>query len=114
MSQELIDRARRDKAAKRGGGWTRRPLDVVTGELGSLDRLDEEQREAATIVMETWQEMDKTHPDEASIAFCRLVLGLSNEATAILVERPPKQTENHWYYARARIRTALEEAITSD
>ena len=110
MSQELIDRARREKAAKRGGGWTKRPLDVVTGELGSLDTLDAEQREAATIVMEAWQEMDKTYPEEAAVAFCRLVLGLGNDSTAVLLERTPQQTKSDWYFARARLRAAVSNA----
>ena len=108
MSQELIDRARRERAAKRGGGWTRRPLDVVTGELGSLDRLDAEQREAAGLLMEAWQTLDQTFPEEATVAFCRLVLGLGNDATATLLERTPKQAENQWYFARAQLRTALD------
>ena len=114
MSQELIDRARREKAAKRGGGWTRRPLDVVTGELGSIDRLDSEQREAAAHLMEAWQELDRTFPEEATVAFCRLVLGLGNDATATLLEVTPKQAENQWYLGRARLRTALTHACSPD
>ena len=108
MSQELIDRARRERAAKRGGGWTRRPLDVVTGELGSLDRLDAGQREAAGLLMEAWQTLEKVYPQEATVAFCRLVLGLGNTATASLLECTPKQAENQWYFARAQLRTALD------
>ena len=114
MSQELIDRARRDKAAKRGGGWRRRPLDVVTGELGSLDRLGSEQREAAALLMEAWQALDDTFPEEATVAFCRLVLGLGNDATATLLEVTPKKAENQWYLGRARLRTALTRACAPE
>ena len=99
MSQELIDRARREQTAKRGGGWTRRPLKVVTGELGALDRLDAEQREAAKVVMEAWEALEATFPEEATVAFCRLVLGLGNDLTAELLERTPKEAEHQWYFA---------------
>ena len=114
MSQELINRARRERSAKRGGNWTRRPLKVVTGELGSLDRLDTEQREAATVVMEAWQALDATFPEEATVAFCRLVLGLGNDLTAELLERTPKEAEHQWYFARAQLRTALTRAATPE
>ena len=111
MSQTLIDRARGEKAAKRGGGWTKRPLDVVTGELGSIDRLDTEQREAAGLLMEAWQALEVDFPEEATVAFCRLVLGLGNAETAKLLECPPKQAENRWYFVRAKLRSSLNKAM---
>ena len=33
-----------------------------------------EQREAAGLLMEAWQTLDQTFPEEATVAFCRLVL----------------------------------------
>ena len=110
MARELIDRARARDAAKRGGGWTKRPLDVVAGELSSIDRLDAEQKEATVLLMESWQGLNEVFPDEATVAFCRLVLGLTNDETARTLDRPPKTAENQWYFARAKLRDALEEA----
>ena len=52
--------------------------------------------------------MDTTYPNEAAVAFCRLVLGLGSVATATLLERTPKQAKNQWYFARAQLRTALD------
>ena len=112
MSQELIDRARREHAAKRGGGWTRRPLEVVTGELASLDRLAPEQREAAGLAMDAWQSFETKFPDEATVGFCRLGLGLGNTATAKLLECTPKEAERRWYLVRAHLRVALDRACS--
>jgi len=113
MSQRLIDLARRSNADKRGGGWTRRPLNVVAGELRALQELGEEQREAAAVVMQAWEVMQEDDPREAHVVFCRFSLGLTNEETARLLALTPKQAEKIWYFGRARLRQALSQAMRS-
>lgn len=114
MSQVLIDRARRRNAAKRGGGWAKRPLDVIEGELSSVAGLGKEQGEAAVVIMEACQTLNQTFPEEATVAFCRLVLGLTNDQTAKTLERSPKTVEKQWYFARAKLRVALDKAGEAD
>ena len=108
MAQELIAQYRKKNTAKRGAGWSKRPLDIITGELCSLHNLDPERKEAAALVMESWEELNQSLPSEGGVAFCRLVLGLSNDATAKVQGLTPKQAESHWYVARARLRRALD------
>ena len=61
--------------------------------------------------MKAWQDLDKIFPEEATVAYFRMVLGLSNKDTAKVLERTPKQTEHQWYFARAKLREALEKAF---
>lgn len=108
MSQELIDRARKRNTAKRGGNWSRRPLDAVSGELSSINRHDVNQQDAAAMLMAAWQNPEEQHSLDADVAFFRLVLGMTNEETAMALDRTHKQAEQQWCSARAKLRDALE------
>ena len=108
MSQKLIDLAREQNAAKRGGGWTRRPFTVVEGELCRFETLHPEQKESVNLIMEAWQKLDEDFHQEATVAFCRLFLGLGNDQTASLLELTPKQASTAWRLAASRLRIILD------
>ena len=109
MSRELIDRSRAMNSLKRGGGWKKRPLSLVDGALSSLDSLDSEQKASAALVMEAWSDLDEKLPEHGTVSFCRLVLGLSNGDTAKALGRSADEVQKQWYYARVKLRQALED-----
>ena len=110
MAQELIDYARRRNAAKRGGGWEKRPLGVVAGELSSIQNFDDEKKDAAATLMEHWSELNEQFPVAGNVCFCRLVLDLSNADTARTLDLEPAVAKREWYYARAKLREAMESS----
>ena len=114
MSRELIDRARSLNSLKRGGGWTKHPLALVDGALSSLDSLDSEQKASAALVMEAWSDLDAKLPEHGTVSFCRLVLGLSNGDTAKALGRSADEVQKQWYYARVKLRQALEEDVQAE
>lgn len=107
MAQELIDYARKRNAAKRGGGWKKRPLGVVAGELSSIQDFDDEKKAAAAALMEHWGELNERFPVAGNVSFCRLVLDLSNDDTARTLDLEPASAKREWYFARAKLREAL-------
>ena len=114
MSRELIDRARSLNSLKRGGGWTKHPLALVDGALSSLDSLDSEQKASAALVMEAWSDLDAKLPEHGTVSFCRLVLGLSNGDTAKALGRSADEVQKQWYYARVKLRQALEADVPAE
>ena len=111
MSQELIDRARETECCQTRWRVDKRPLEIVEGEFSSIQHFDAQQDAAAAVAMKAWQDLDKIFPEEATVAYFRMVLGLSNKDTAKVLERTPKQAEHQWYFARAKLREALEKAF---
>ena len=111
MSQHLIYLSRLRDASKRGGGWRQRSLEVVVGELAQIKDFDEDRRAEASELMEHWQELHQKDPTSGNIAFCRLVLGMSNAHTAETLGLDPMKTKQGWDYTKTRLRRAMTKRI---
>ena len=107
MARELVERARQRDAAKRGGDWKRHPLEVAEGSLRTLDGWDASKREEAGQLMVHWTELHESFSTAGDVAFCRMVLNLTNAQTASLLELPTKHAQKEWEYARARLKMAM-------
>lgn len=91
MRQVLVDRARRRRAAKRGGGWERTTLsnraiamDVRFDELLALD-----------------EAMEKLEPRQRRVVEYRFFGGLTEEEIAGLLGISAKSVQRDWVKARA-------------
>jgi len=99
----LVDHARERKAAKRGGGAERVPLDsveVATGIPGvDVDDLDEAMRELAEI-----------NPRQAQVVEMRFFGGLTIEEIAELLSVGKRSVDRDWQGARAWLHFRLSGA----
>ena len=103
MRHILIDRARRKKRHRHGGGWERVELDAV--EVPAI--ADEDILIALDEALTEFQRLD---PARAEIVKLRYFVGLSGRETAELLSVSERTIERHWAYAKAwlfdRIRPA--------
>ncbi|MDG2031785.1 MAG: ECF-type sigma factor [Phycisphaerales bacterium] len=110
MSRELVERARHRDRRKRGGGWVRQPIEVAEGSLSTLHGMGESSRDEAGRLMVFWGDLHEELPITGDIAFCRMVLGLTNEQTARLLDLPAEKAQKEWLYARARLKIAQQSS----
>lgn len=102
MRDILVDRARSELAAKRGGGHTIISLDNETAEIAQdakelfdLDRhLDRLQRE---------------HPRAGEVVILRYFAGLTHDETANVMNISSATVRREWSFARAWLRCAIDE-----
>lgn len=110
MSRELVERARHRDRKKRGGDWIRQPLLVAEGSLSTIQELGESSRDEAGRLMACWTTLQEELPVTGEVAFFRMVLGLTNDQVATLLDLTPVRARKEWEYARARLKIALESS----
>lgn len=102
MRQILTDRARRQRAEKRGGGWQRVTVDAV---LESA----REQEVDLLVIDEALGELEAVDPRLARVAELRLFSGLSVEECGEVLGLSRSRAFDLWRAARAFLRTSLGE-----
>lgn len=92
MRRILIDRARRKRAQKHGGGRSRQPLELVAAPEPDeeLLALDDALRRLAEI-----------DPQKAQLVELRYFAGLTGEQAAEVLGISPTTADRYWAYARA-------------
>ncbi len=93
MRQVLVDRVRRDKAAKRGGGWERVSLSLAID--GGGEELDLESLDAALTQLQALDER------QARIVELRFFGGLTVPQVAKALQLSTSSVEKEWRRARA-------------
>jgi len=98
MRRILIDNARHRRTQKRGGHWTRQPLDSIAApqqddELLALD--------------EALARLAEEDPLKARLVELRYFLGLTGDEAAAALGISPSAADRHWAYARAWLQTQV-------
>lgn len=96
MRRILVERARRRRAAKRGGG--QRPVTLEADAAAVFDRTDE-----ILSVDEAIRRMEEKDPSAAAVVRLRFFAGLSEDETARALGISPRTARREWSYARAVI-----------
>jgi RNA polymerase sigma factor (TIGR02999 family) len=94
MRRILIDRARRKRAARHGGGQQR--IDIQEVDLASPT--DDDQLLA---VNEALDKLASQHPVEAEVVKLRYFVGMTNEEAAEVLGISPRTAKYYWTHARA-------------
>jgi|SRR5579863_1173246 len=94
MRRILIERARRKRRIKRGGGLQQRPLDDLA--LG-IDDSPEDLLELDAAL----SKFSLDHPARAELVKLRYFAGLTNKEAAKVLEISPSTADRYWTYARA-------------
>ena len=93
MRRILIDRARRKRAKRHGGGQER--VDIQQLDLASPDADD--QLLAVNAALDKLAAQD---PAEAELVKLRYFVGLTTDEAAALLDISPRTARNYWAYAR--------------
>ncbi len=93
MRRILIDRARRKRALRHGGGQVR--LDIQQLDLASPDADDQ-----LLAVNDALDKLDSQDPTEAKLVKLRYFVGLTVEEAAGLLDISPRTARNYWAHAR--------------
>lgn len=101
MRRILIDQVRAKATAKRGGDWSRMPLDQVATPGG----IDPSELVALNDVFEQLAAQD---PQVGEIAKLRIFAGFTIPEIADLLQVPKRTVDRQWSFARAWMRTQLE------
>lgn len=99
MRQVLVDRARQNTAAKRGGGMTRLTLDETL-----LTRTDDQH---VLAVEDALQRLEEVSPQQAKIVEMRFFGGMTVEEVADELEMSKRWVESEWTMVRAWLRAEL-------
>jgi RNA polymerase sigma factor (TIGR02999 family) len=94
MRRILIDRARRKRAVRHGGGQQR--VDIQETDLASPT--DDDQLLA---VSEALDKLAAQHKDEAELVKLRYFVGLTNDEAAEVLGISPRTAKYYWTHARA-------------
>jgi RNA polymerase sigma-70 factor (ECF subfamily) len=100
MRQVLVSHAVRRKAAKRGGGWTRIPLDdaVALFESPSID---------IVALDRALEELSAVDPRQCRVVELRFFGGLTVAEVAKVLRVSPRTVEREWTFARAWLRRKI-------
>lgn len=101
MRQLLIDRARQNKAAKRGGG-----VATISLEEGLLTREDDTH---VLAVEEALQRLEQVSPSQAQIVEMRFFGGMTVAEVADEMGKSKRWVEGEWTMIRAWLRAELSE-----
>jgi RNA polymerase sigma factor (TIGR02999 family) len=94
MRRILIDRARRKRAARHGGGQQR--VDVLEMDLASPDNDDQ-----LLAVSEALDKLAAEHKVEAELVKLRYFVGMTNDEAAEVLGIAPRTAKYYWTHARA-------------
>ena len=98
MRRVLVDKARRKKTRKRGGGLGRRPLDEVVAPQPDDELL------ALDVAL---QELAATDPVKARLVELRYFAGMTGEQAARVLGISPATADRHWAFAKAWLRNEV-------
>ena len=104
MRRILIDRARRKRSLKRGGGRQRIALDAAILTAGKGRTTDD-----LVALDEALQELAQKDRLKADLVKLRYFAGLTSEQAARVLSISPATAERHWDYARSWLRVAIEK-----
>ena len=102
MRRILIDHARAHRSENRGGGWSRRPVNLA-------DLAGENDSETILAVDEAILRLEELDPRAARIVRLRFYAGLSLEETAQALQASERTVRREWSYARVRLFRLLGE-----
>lgn len=100
MKRILVEAARRRRSIKRGGGYSRQPLDDV------LDQYERRKLDVSDLA-EALAQLEQVNPRQSSIVHLRWFLGLSVKEVAGLLEISESTVEQDWRSARAFLKRFL-------
>ena len=92
MRRILVDRARRHRAQKRGGGHERLDLPELAAKDDPVDLL---------ALDDALQKLEAQHPHKAQVVKLRFFAGCTLEETAQILGISRATAQRHWAYARA-------------
>lgn len=95
MRRILIDRARRKRATRHGGGL--QAIDIQEIELASPAKDDDE----LLAMTDALDELAKEHKAEAELVKLRYFVGLSIDEAAAMLGTSPRTAKYYWTHARA-------------
>lgn len=101
MRQILVDHARRQASAKRGGGWRR-----IDFEHARLDV--HEQTELLIEIDDALQRLSALDPRLTRVVECRFFAGMTEDETATALGITDRTVRRDWIKARAWLHLALE------
>jgi RNA polymerase sigma factor (TIGR02999 family) len=94
MRRILIDRARRKRAVRHGGGFERTDLDGLNLSAPDVD-------EQILAVNEALEKFASKHPVQAELVKLRYFAGMSNEETAHVLGISVSTVKAYWVFSRA-------------
>jgi RNA polymerase sigma factor (TIGR02999 family) len=104
MRRILVDRARRRRSRKHGGGLERVDLEAVELPVPSDDEL-------VLAVHEALERLAAEDPDKAQVVKLRFFVGLENAEVAALMGVSEKTVQRHWAFAKAWLYQAMRHEI---
>ena len=106
MRQVLVDRARHRGRIKRGGD--RRPisLEILPGELGTLDRVGDED----DLLLAALDELAASEPRQHEVVWRRFALGQTVDEVAASMDLSPRTIAEDWRLGSARLRRRIASA----
>ena len=109
MRQVLLDYAKRQHAAKRGGARRQVSLGEVEELLLSRGELGDAHSEALLAVEEALGRLERHDPVHARVVECRFYGGMSIEETAEALGTSPATVKRKWAFARAYLNRELTQ-----
>jgi RNA polymerase sigma factor (TIGR02999 family) len=94
MRQVLVDHARRRGRGKRGGGWSRIPLDEIDPRVRDDDRV-------VVALNDALERLAARHPDKARLVEMHFFGGFTLEECAGILGVSPRTISRHWAFAQA-------------
>jgi RNA polymerase sigma factor (TIGR02999 family) len=102
MRRILVDRARRRRAWKHGGGLERVDLDAVEAVVPQDDALVLEVHDALA-------RLEEEDPVKAEVVKLRFFVGLENAEAAAILGISEKTVRRHWTFAKAWLFRAMQQ-----
>jgi RNA polymerase sigma factor (TIGR02999 family) len=106
MRHRLVDRARRRRAVKRGGGAAFEPLGDEPVAVESTDPLADPA--ALDRLDRALEQLVSSEPRAARVVQLRFLAGMSNEEAAAELGVSPRTVKRDWAFARAWLAAAIE------
>lgn len=101
MRRILIERARRGRRIRHGGGRQRLDLDRLDSRHLHLDAPDDDSAEELLALDEALTRLEREEPEAASVVKLRYFTGLTIEEAADAAGISVRTANRHWAYARA-------------
>ncbi len=111
MRQILLDYAKRNRAAKRGGGAARVPLHEVEAALRSGGDPSEARSEALLALDESLRRLEKHDRRQSRIVECRFFGGMTIQDTAEALGISPATVSRAWAMAQAWLYRDLKQTL---
>lgn len=106
MIRVLMDYHRQRKAAKRGGGWARVPLDVDGGvDVGAAPEGGTE----ITVLVSALEKLEKMDSRKADVVKLRVLWGLKIEEIATSLGVGRATVDHDWSFAKVWLKKEIEE-----